>query len=155
MSEANGNLLDLGSIDFTPAWAKKEAGVSVGKVRDQGSGFRDQGSGIRDQKRTFGDKKPSGGKPFDRRPRFEDRPKPLDVEVKVLPETKALGTIIRKLQGDAHAYKLKDLAYFFLDNPSSVLLKITPKKDTPVHSTPSTSTAFFQCKACGFAALKE
>ena len=173
MSEANGSILDLGSIDFTPAWAKKEAGVNVGKVRDQGSGFRDQGSGIRDQKRTFGDKKPfgerkpfgpkkpfgdkkpSGGKPFDRRPRFEDRPKPLDVEVKVLPETKALGTIIRKLQSDAHAYKLKDLAYFFLDNPSSVLLKITPKKDTPVHSTPSTSTAFFQCKACGFASTKE
>ena len=173
MSEANGNILDLESIDFTPAWAKKEAGVNVGKVRDQGSGFRDQGSGIRDQKRTFGDKKPfgeckpfgpkkpfgdkkpSGGKPFDRRPRFEDRPKPLDVEVKVLPETKALGTIIRKLQSDAHAYKLKDLAYFFLDNPSSVLLKITPKKDTPVHSTPSTSTAFFQCKACGFASTKE
>ena len=121
MSEANGNILDLGSIDFTPAWAKKEAGVNVGKVRDQGSGFRDQGSGIRDQKRTFGDKKPfgerkpfgpkkpfgdkkpSGGKPFDRRPRFEDRPKPLNVEVKVLPETKALGTIIRKLQSDAHA----------------------------------------------------
>ena len=173
MSEENGNILDLGSIDFTPAWAKKEAGVNVGKVRDQGSGFRDQGSGIRDQKRTFGDKKPfgerkpfgpkkpfgdkkpSGGKPFDRRPRFEDRPKPLNVEVKVLPETKALGTIIRKLQSDAHAYKLKDLAYFFLDNPSSVLLKITPKKDTPVHSTPSTSTAFFQCKACGFASTKE
>ena len=173
MSEENGNILDLGSIDFTPAWAKKEAGVNVGKVRDQGSGFRDQGSGIRDQKRTFGDKKPfgerkpfgpkkpfgdkkpSGGKPFDRRPRFEDRPKPLNVEVKVLPETKALGTIIRKLQGDEHAYKLKDLAYFFLDNPSSVLLKITPKKDTPVHSTPSTSTAFFQCKACGFASTKE
>ena len=175
MSEANGNILDLESIDFTPAWAKKEAGVNVGKVRDQGSGFRDQGSGIRDQKRTFGDKKPfgerkpfgpkkpfgdkkpSGGKPFDRRPRFEDRPKPLDVEVKVLPETKALGTIIRKLQSDAHAYKLKDLAYFFLDNPSSVLLKITPKKNTPVHSTPtpSTSTAFFQCKACGFASTKE
>ena len=163
MSEENGNILDLGSIDFTPAWAKKEAGVSVGKVRDQGSGFRDQGSGIRDQKRTFGDKnpfgdkKPSGGKPFDRRPRFEDRPKPLNVEVKVLPETKALGTIIRKLQSDAHAYKLKDLAYFFLDNPSSVLLKITPKKNTPVHSTPtpSTFTAFFQCKACGFASTKE
>ena len=162
MSEENGNILDLGSIDFTPAWAKKEAGVSVGKVRDQGSGFRDQGSGIRDQKRTFGDKKPfgerkpfgpkkpfgdkkpSGGKPFDRRPRFEDRPKPLDVEVKVLPETKALGTIIRKLQGDAHAYKLKDLAYFFLDNPSSVLLKITPKKNTPVHSTPTPSTCAFK-----------
>lgn len=176
MSEENGNILDLGSIDFTPAWAKKEAGVNIGKVRDQGSGFRDQGSGIRDQKRTFGDKKPfgerkpfgpkkpfgdkkpSGGKPFDRRPRFEDRPKPLNVEVKVLPETKALGTIIRKLQSDAHAYKLKDLAYFFLDNPSSVLLKITPKKKEGTSGSEAERISlprFYQCKACGFASTKE
>ena len=51
MSEENGNILDLGSIDFTPAWAKKEAGVSVGKVRDQGSGIRDQGEeGVREKR---------------------------------------------------------------------------------------------------------
>ena len=65
----------------------------------------------------------------------------------MLPETKALGTIIRKLQGDTHAYKLKDLAYFFLDNPSSVLLKVTPKASAP--------QAFCQCKVCGFASTRE
>ena len=102
-------------------------------------------------KKSFGDRKP-----FDRKPRFEDRPKPLDVEVKVLPETKALGTIIRKLQNDIHAYKLKDLAYFFLDNPESILLKITPKTSTQASSSdPRPSTSFFQCKACGFASTKE
>ena len=151
MSEENGTILDLGSIDFTPAWAKKEAGVNVGKVRPERAD-RDPGSGVRDQGRgkTFGDRKPfakkpfGDRKPFDRKPRFEERPKPLDAEVKVLPETKALGTIIRKIQNDTHAYKLKDLAYFFLDNPSSVLLKISPKEEK-----------FFQCKVCGFASTAE
>ena len=162
MSE-EGNVVDLsglGSLDFTPAWAKKEAGVSVGKVRpafdkpaegksDRGSrkAFGDgpsRGPGSVGRK-PFGERKPFAKKPFDRRPRFEERPRPLDVEVKILPETKALGTIIRKLQNDIHAYKLKDLAYFFLDNPSSILLKITPKAEVK----------FFQCKACGFASTEE
>ena len=159
MSEENGNILDLGSIDFTPAWAKKEAGVNLGKIRperdEREKGIRDQGSGIRkpfgdSPSRSFGaaGKKPFSKKPFAgaRRPRPQfDRPRPLEAEVKILPETKALGTIIRKLQADTHAYKLKDLAYFLLDNPSSVLLKITPKGEEK----------FFQCKACGFASTNE
>ncbi len=160
------DLGSLGSFDFTPDWAKKNAGVTVGKVRpargDESRGkFVDRKpSGDRKQ---FGDKKPFGEKrsfgerkPFGDRgkPRFAERPKPLDAEVKVLPETKALGTIIRKLQGDCHAYKLKDLAYFFLDNPESVLLKITPRANA---SQPSRSSQprFCQCKACGFASTNE
>ena len=164
MSEENGNILDLGSIDFTPDWAKKGAGVSVGKIRSERSG---EERGTRDREaggRIFGDRKSIGGrKPFGEKqpfgkPRFAERPKPLDAEVKVLPETKALGTIIRKLQGDAHAYKLKDLAYFFLDNPSSVLLKITPKAkqggEGPEAGGARRET-FYQCKACGFASTNE
>ena len=163
MSDENGNILDLGSIDFTPDWAKKDAGVSVGKVRPE---RREEGRGA---KKPFGDppsrsfgaagkkpfsKKPFGDrKPFDRKPRFAERPRPLEAEVKILPETKALGTIIRKLQSDTHAYKLKDLAYFFLDNPSSVLLKITPRN--PVTSQPCNPVTFYQCKACGFASTNE
>ena len=150
MSEENGNILDLGSIDFTPDWAKKDAGVNVGKIRpereDAGAG-RPRPEG-RNGGKPFGPKKPFVKKPFAgaRRPRPQfDRPRPLEAEVKILPETKALGTIIRKLQADTHAYKLKDLAYFFLDNPSSVLLKITPKGEEK----------FFQCKACGFASTNE
>ena len=172
------DLGSLGSFDFTPDWAKKDAGVTVGKTssersfgdrkpmdrgdrpprRNFGDGGKPQGRGDRPQgERKFGgDRKGGfGKKPFDRdrRPRFEDRPKPLDVEVKVLPETKALGTIIRKLQQDAHAYKLKDLAYFFLDNPSSILLKITPK--APAAGEQPKPLGFHQCKACGFASTNE
>ena len=155
--EQEANKLDLsglGSFDFTPDWARGDAKVSVGKIRPEraaesdGKSFkrsgRDSASPV--GKKPFGDRKPFKRGGFDRKP-FAERPKPLDCEVKVLPETKALGTIIRKLQGDFHAYKLKDLAYFFLDNPSSVLLKITLKQP----DSTSASTSFFQCKVCGFA----
>ena len=195
--EVNGgvDLSSLGSFDFTPDWAKKEAKVSVGKFHsdhggqvggfDGGSsdrrsfadgkrfegrdrkpfGSRDRKPfGDRDRKqfgdrdrKQFGDRdrKPFGGHDAGRgqRPAFVERPRPLDVEVKVLPETKALGTIIRKLQNDIHAYKLKDLAFFFLDNPSSVLLRITPRQ--PQGQTAQAPQRFFQCKACGFASTSE
>ena len=114
MSDENGSILDLGSIDFTPDWAKKDAGVNLGKIRperdEREKGISDQGSGI---SKSFGDRKPFGekkpfsnppsrsfgaagkkpfskkpfGKPRFERPRFEDRPKPLDVEVVYIPAT--------------------------------------------------------------------
>ena len=167
-------MLDLGAIDFTPDWAKKGAGVSVGHVRPareaaagkpfggrdgaggrghfgpRPQGGRDQrqpGQGWRDGQRPGGQSGPQGRRTFQQ----AERPKPLDAEVKVLPETKALGTIMRKLQQDIHAYKLKDLAYFFLDNPSSVLLKITPRHAEGAEP----ARPFRQCKACGFASTNE
>ena len=119
MSEENGNILDLGSIDFTPDWAKKDAGVKLGKIRpereDAGAGCprpegRNGGKPFGDSpSRNFGaaGKKPFSKKPFAgarrSRPEFE-RPRPLEAEVKILPESKALGTIIRMLLADTHAY---------------------------------------------------
>ena len=141
MAEDNGGTVDLGalgSFDFTPDWAKGGSKVSVAGGGG-GGGSRPQA-----ERRPFPQK---GGEPRDRkpvqqrRPRFEERPRPLDCDVKVLPESKALGTIFRKLKADAHAFKLKDLAYFLLDNPESVTLKVTPRD----------GQSFFQCKACGFA----
>ena len=162
------DLSSLGSLDFTPAWARKDAGVTIGKTTperrsddrrpagDRKGPDRDRKAGG-DRKPFDRDRKAGGGfgkKPFDRsRPRFEERPKPLNVDVKILPETKALGTIIRKLQQDFHAFKLKDLAYFFLDNPQSVLLKITPKP--PAQGEQPKPLGFHQCKACGFASNNE
>jgi len=150
------DLGSLGSFDFTPDWARKGAGVTVGKVRPERADGDRKGAGDR---RPFGERRPFADRkgPDDRRPfadrgrqRAEERPCPLDADVKVLPESKALGTVIRKLQGDCHAYKLKDLAYFLLDNPDSVLLKITPRaKDG------QKPQAFCQCKACGFASTRE
>lgn len=160
MDTVDTHSLDLGSFDFTPDWAKKDAGVVVGKTRPE----RDFGDkkpfdakrGPSDRKsfdrKGNGDRKGSFKKPFERRAPFAPRPKPLSVDIKILPDPKALGTIIRKLQQDAHAYKLKDLAYFFLDNLSSVLLKITPKRDENGAGEPLN---FHQCKVCGFASTDE
>ena len=157
----NGGLLDLGSISFTPDWAKKSAGVSIGKVSRGDAPGRDSRS--EGGRKPFGDRKgPHGGnqgrKPFGDRRRQEaprEQVRPLDVDVKILPEPKALGAIIRKLQQDIHAYKLKDLAYFFLDNPSSVLLKITPRRGEGAGAAAQPLPAFRQCRACGFAAISE
>lgn len=160
MENEEKTTLDFGSIDFTPAWARKDAGVTVGRaVRDAAEkgddrpdarrGFRDasrpapRGGGMQGQ-RDFR-KQPQGAR-RERAPR--ETAERFRGEIRVLPEPKALGTIIRKLQQDSHAYKLKDLAYFLLDNPSSVLLRITPAKD-------ETAKRFFQCRACGFAATDE
>ena len=138
----------LGSFDFTPEWARRDAGVSVGNVRperpadsrppknDRKPPFRRDAARPRDAGRPHGDAR------VERRPR-------LELEVKVLPEPKALGTMIRKIQQDFHAYKLKDLAYFLLDNPGSVLLKISPAKND------SGARPFHQCKACSFASTNE
>ncbi len=153
------NILGFGSLDFTPDWAKKDAGVTVGRTRP-----------VRETQEAErrGDKPPRKGpfspdrdrdrdrgrKPFAKfRPEAE-RARPPEFDVTVLPETKALGTVMRKLQQDYHAYKLKDLAYFFLDNPSSVLLKIVPKKEEG-DAQRQKAQPFFQCRSCSFASVSE
>ena len=139
----DNELLNLGSLDFTPDWARKDAGVKVAAHHSAQTAVRNTPKPD-DRPRKF-DRKPRFDKPRFEKPRVVE--KPLDVEVKILPESRALGTIIRRIQGDTHAYKLKDLAFFFLDNPDSVLLKITPKDPSAV--------SFSQCKACGFASTSE
>lgn len=74
----------------------------------------------------------------------------MDAEIKILPEPRALGTIIRKLRESSQAFKLKDLAYFLLDNPESVLLKVMPR--VKEGSTEPLKT-FSQCKACTYASM--
>ena len=61
MSEENGNILDLGSIDFTPDWAKKDAGVSIGKVRPERRGEVQGGPGGREDRKMPGGRKSFGG----------------------------------------------------------------------------------------------
>lgn len=168
MENQSTGLFDIGSMDFTPDWARKPSGVTVaataggakeGLPRQTDGGARgnkfpprgrDGAGGFR------GGNQRREGRDQDRRPR-PPRREPFPFDVKILPEPKALGTIFRKLQQDFHAYKLKDLAYFLLDNPSSVQLKLSPRagaKDG--EARPGTAqnapekTRAFQCKACGF-----
>lgn len=160
----------LGTFDFTPDWAKKEAGVSMGKFssapaaaehkdRRHGAGAREPrpDRGLRSQlpksPRPDRGARPGGAALGQGHSRRADsaRVRLLPLEVKVLPESKALGTVMRKVQQGFLAYKLKDLAYFLLDNPASVLLRLTPK-------APAAGEAplrLHQCRACGFIAMSE
>lgn len=101
------------------------------------------------RRNAFGDRR--GPRPFgDRRGDGQGRParpfvKPLDVDVRILPSQKDLGTIIKRIQTTGLAYPLKQLVMFFLDNPESCILRLSPKEGADVH--------FHQCKACGHLAF--
>lgn len=105
----------------------------------------------------FGSSRPAGDsrppRREDNRPHFE-RPfrqeyqqPSLPLEIRVLPEQKALGAIIRRVQTSHRAFPLRDIASLFLDNPNSCLIRIEPLKDQQI--------PLFQCKVCGFPALTE
>jgi hypothetical protein len=105
-------------------------------------GFRSEG-GFRPERGGGGDRPPR--RDF-RGPR-PDAPPPLPVEIRVLPEQKALGAVIRRIQTSHRAFPLRDIAWLFLDNPASCLVRVEPHKDQQV--------PLFQCKVCGLPALSE
>lgn len=175
--EKNGegalDLSALGSFDFTPDWAKgkpddtsKYARFEAREERGERARFQQGGQrhGERGERARFPqggarrDERGGGDRPRrDDRPRFQrrdDRPqrsfvKPLDVDVRILPEQRQLGEFIRKIQSAPYmAYPLKQLAYFFLDHPEACVLRVSPKKDAEPIS-------FHQCKACGVVAFSE
>ncbi len=67
--------------------------------------------------------------------------------MRILPNQKELGAVIRNMQKTGLAYPLKQIAYFFLDHPEACMLRVTPAKGA--------ETSFYQCKACGFVACSE
>ena len=154
MENTKAEAVDLSTVDFTftPSWARKEAGVDSGGISGSDGGRRET---VGRPLPRGGDRPAPRGKPSGRPPRARtgepprERREHVEFETKVLPETSALGTVIRKLQQDFHAYKLKDLAYFFLDNPASVLLRMSPRAGA------EGAPRLYQCKACGFAAFGE
>lgn len=87
-----------------------------------------------------------GGERRDFRPPRPEFP-PLPLEIRVLPEQKALGAVIRRIQTSHRAFPLRDIAWLFLDNPASCLIRIEPLKDQQL--------PLFQCKVCGLPALSE
>ncbi|MGN0853370.1 MAG: hypothetical protein ACI4Q3_08340, partial [Kiritimatiellia bacterium] len=146
------DLSGLGGFDFTPAWAKGKADdkarFSRFEAREERGERADRGGGRR------GPRPPSerGERSEHRRGPREDRPqrtfvKPLDVDVRILPNQKELGTIIRQIQTSGLAYSVKQLALFFLDHPEACLLRLSPREGSEVH--------FHQCKACGHVEFSE
>ncbi len=197
-NESFVDLSALGSLDFTPAWAKGKSddksqyarfegrdddadssrnaraagGKFGGSRRDDrgeksnfqkfGSGNRDRGEGRergrdRNQRRDNnaprmeGFQRGNGERRFDR-PRREFI-KAFDVDVRILPDQKTLGRVIKTIQETHAAYPLKPLAFMFLEHLRSCMLRITPKK--PKDGEIAATYEFHQCKACGYVVMSE
>ena len=107
-----------------------------GERRQAGPRRRDDSAGARDARPYRGDRQ---ARPF---------VKPMDAEVRILPNQKELGPVIRKIQTSHLAYPLKNLAYFFLDHPEACVLRISPNKNAE-----GEPISFHQCKTCGWTSL--
>ncbi len=195
-NESFVDLSALGSLDFTPAWAKGRAddksqyarfegrddednssrarpagGKSGGSRRDDrgeksnfqkfGGGNRDRGEQRergREQRRDNNSRRTEGMPRSGVEHRFE-RPrrefiKAFDVDVRILPDQKTLGRVIKTIQETHAAYPLKPLAFMFLEHLRSCMLRITPKKPKNGESV-SEQLVFHQCKACGYVVMSE
>lgn len=105
-----------------------------------------------DRPRNDADRPREGAERAPRQPRGERPPrrefvKPLDADLRILPNQKNLGMIIKTLQATHMAYPVKKFVNLFLDNPQACLARFEAK--------PNTDTVFWTCKACGFVALSE
>jgi hypothetical protein len=74
---------------------------------------------------------------------------PLPFDIRLLPEQKALGAVIRRIQSSRRAYPMRDVMRLFLHNDAALLFRIEPLKDA---GTPS---RLFQCRVCGMPALSD
>ena len=161
-------------LDFAPSWARAEASVNIKHSRehsprsdrdrrperrekpqarprreDAGQDRQKRGPRRDDERNRRADANASrqGGRPRQgERSRREFIPR-LPLEVRVLPEQKALGAIMRRIQTSHCAFPLRDLAMLFLDKPASCILRLEPLKGEDV--------PLFQCKVCGMPALSE
>jgi len=150
------DLSGIGSFDFTPDWAK---GKSDDKSRYARFEPKEEGSGRSERPPRSGDFRGERRPHRDGRrrdegqgrggPRREFRPfvRPLDAEVRILPNQKELGAIIRKIQTSHLAYPLRQIERLFLDNPGACMLRVTPRGEAAGH------VHFHQCKACGAVAF--
>ncbi|MEG1933321.1 MAG: hypothetical protein RR133_01885 [Kiritimatiellia bacterium] len=72
---------------------------------------------------------------------------PLDADIRILPNQKNLGVIIKTLQSTHIAFPMKKFVNLFLDNPQACLVRF--------EVAPESETRFWTCKTCGFVTLSE
>ncbi len=115
-----------------------------GRTSDRPRGPRPPRTG-EDRPRYTNDRprRQDGDRPFVRR----EPVKPLDAEIRILPNQKNLGAIIKTLQATHVAFPVKKFVNLFLENPQACLVRFEAK--------PETETRFYSCKVCGLVALSE
>jgi hypothetical protein len=174
--EMKGEAMPDLSLIFAPSWARqspeevtRQAARHARSEADSDGGSQHRSYDSRGQMRSprpprreggFGDRRgPSSGGG-----RSEDRPdlrsqqayapqpeaqKPLSLDVRFLPEQKALSTIIRRIQTSRRAYPIRDIVRLFQNSDEGMLVRIEGLKESeePIQ--------LFQCRVCGMPAMSE
>ncbi|NLF22624.1 MAG: hypothetical protein GX590_05620, partial [Lentisphaerae bacterium] len=93
----------------------------------------------------YPDRRAPAAEPFRREP----PPPPLPLDVRFLPEQKALGTIIRRILATRRAYPIRDIVKLFQNSDEGLLVRI--------EATGQAGPDFmlYQCRVCGMPALSE
>lgn len=92
--------------------------------------------------------RPGPAREAEYRPLREELPS-LPLDIRILPEQKALAAIVRRIQTSHRAYPLRDLARLFLDNPASCLVRIENAKNA------ASPVPLFQCRVCGMPGVSD
>ena len=76
-------------------------------------------------------------------------PRPLPLDVRFLPEQKALGAVIRRIQATRRAYPIRDIVRLFQKSDEGILVRIEGQKGS------GEPPALFQCRVCGMPAMSD
>lgn len=154
------SLEDLSQI-FAPSWARRDDASENATRIVTGNPDRpqkqEQRRGDRPQRRhedgEFRAKRPVVRRENDsRQARFENKPKveqqpPLSLDIRFLPQGKALSAIIKTIQTSRRAYPVRDIVKLFRKDDASISVRI--------ESTGEKAIPLYQCRACGMPDIAE
>lgn len=84
-----------------------------------------------------------------RPPRPSAPPPPLAIDVRFMPESKALAAIVRRIQTTHRAYPFRDIVKLFQKDDAGMAVRIEARKEQ------GGPDRIFQCRACGMPSLSE
>lgn len=169
-----GGLDDLSQM-FAPSWARQEPGEVIAPgvrfahdddrpPRRMDHDDRDR-RGPRPPRRADGEGRPARGdrparsdRSFEQRgprpprppaPYFEAPRAPLAIDVRFMPDSKALAAIIRRIQTTHRAYPFRDIVKLFQKDDAGMAVRIEARKEQ------GGPDRIFQCRVCGMPSLSE
>jgi len=145
-------------LNFVPAWARTPpSGANYFARRDAGGEGREAAPG---EDRRGGKRRRSAKRDGDRHPgrrppqdgfRKEqaarpERPAPLPLHVRFLPEARALERVAVLIRKSRRSYPLLNIASLFINRPETCEVRIEP-------DTAAGGMSFHQCRLCGYVSM--
>jgi hypothetical protein len=149
VAESASELVDLLDLKLLPAWVKEPAPKTYADYQGESARERER-PGERPFERRRERPPRRDHRPKDRHQRHRDDkrreparrdrperdrppPKPLEVDVRFLPQPRVLEAVAAQIKADALAYSLFSLARLFLQKPERYDVRLTAKPDSPLY----------------------